>query len=95
MNGRTFSTIYVINIVIESIFTMLFSVGISVLAGWLLVNRLGTREWVFVPLILMGIAIGFLSMFKLIGASMRALERIERDRADEGKITKDNQQIKR
>ena len=83
MKGRTFSAIYVINIVFESIFTMLFFIGASVLSGRLLVNRAGLPEWVYVPLILLGTAIGFISMYRLICVSMKALDRIERDRGGE------------
>ena len=81
MKGRTFSTIYVINIVFESIFTMLFFIGVSILSGWLLVNYADFDRWVFVPLILLGTALGFTSMYRLIVASMKALERIENDRS--------------
>ena len=84
MRGGAFSAIYVINIVLESIFTMLVSVGLFVLTGWLLVSRAGVAEWIYVPLILIGLAVGFVSMYRLISASMRALERIERDRPNDG-----------
>lgn len=84
MHGRAFSAIYVINIVIESFFSMLVSIGLSVLAGWLLVNKAAFPEWVYVPLILFGVALGFISMYRMISASMRALERIENSR-DENK----------
>ena len=89
MRGGAFSAIYIINIVVESIFTMLVSVGLFVLTGWLLVSRAGLAEWIYVPLILIGIAVGFVSMYRLISASMRALERIEKDRTN-GSESKDS-----
>ena len=82
MRGQTFSAIYVVNIVFESIFSMLFPIGLSVFGGWLLVNRMGADSWVYVPLILFGTALGFLSMYRLISASMKALDRIEKDRSE-------------
>ena len=83
MHRRAFNAIYVINVIFESIFSMLLSIGLAVLAGWLLVNRFDSAHWVYIPLILFGTAIGFISLCKLILSSMKALDRIESEGSEQ------------
>ena len=77
MYRQTFNAVYVLNIVLQSIFTLLFDVGIFVLLGWLFTAKLSFERWVFNPLILLGIALGVFSMVKLILISMKNLEALE------------------
>ena len=80
MRGNTFSAIYVINIVIHSFFSVLISIGLSALIGWLLVSNKIFGNVIYIPLILVGTIVGLFSMFRTIIISMKALERIENDR---------------
>ena len=72
-----YSTIYVLNIVFQSIFTLLWNIGTAVLIGWVFVRFVGAPDWVHVPLILLGVGTGLVSMVRFILSAMRSLERLE------------------
>ena len=74
-----YSSFYVINIVFQSIFTLLWHIGAGLLVGWLFVRFVGTETWIYVPLIIAGVFTGLFSMVRFILAAMRALESIEED----------------
>lgn len=75
-----YSAFYVINIVFQSIFTLLWHIGLGLLVGWIFVKFVGVDTWIYVPLILAGVFTGLFSMVRFILAAMRALERIENDK---------------
>lgn len=75
-----YSTFYVINIVFQSIFTLVWQIGTALLVGWLFVTYAGAPSWTYVPLILLGVVSGLVSMVRFILAAMRSLERLENDR---------------
>ena len=79
MNGK-YSSFYVINIVFQSIFTLLWHIGAGLLVGWIFVRFVGAESWIYVPLILAGVFTGLFSMVRFILAAMKALERIEEDK---------------
>lgn len=79
MLRRGFSALYIINLITTSIFTLLFDVGVFVLIAWLLTAKLEAPSWVYIPAVLLGLAIGILSMLKFILTSMRALERLDEE----------------
>lgn len=75
-----YSTFYVINIVFQSIFTLLWQIATALLVGWIFVRFVGAPHWIYVPLILLGVASGLISMVRFILAAMKSLERIEEER---------------
>lgn len=77
MNKKHVSLIYTINITVQSVFTLLMYVGAAILIGWLATSYWGAERWIYVPLILVGILLGFISMVKFVLVSMKALERLE------------------
>ena len=94
MYGRAFSAIQVINIVIHSIFTLLWQIGLSVLIGWLLTERWGAPQWVFVPIILLGVGSGLVSMVRFVISASASVERIEREREEKYRRLKSQNQDK-
>ena len=74
---RGYSTFYVINIVFQSIFTLLWQIGLGLLVGWVFVKHVGAPDWIYVPLILAGVITGLVSMVRFILAAMKSLERLE------------------
>ena len=72
-----YSAFYVINIVFQSIFTLLWQIGLALLVGWIFVGFVGAPNWIYVPLILLGVATGLVSMVRFIITAMSALERLE------------------
>jgi F0F1-type ATP synthase assembly protein I len=87
---ESYSTFYVINIVFQSIFTLLWQIGVSVLLGWVFVSFVGAPEWIYVPLILLGVGSGLVSMVRFILTAMKSLERLEEERRAK-KRSKDKQ----
>ena len=74
---QAYSTFYVINIVFQAIFTLLWQIATALIIGWIFVEKIGAPSWIYVPLILMGVFSGLVSMVRFILAAMRSLERIE------------------
>lgn len=81
-----YSTFYVINIVFQSIFTLLWQIAAALFVGWLFVRFVGAPEWVYVPVILLGVFSGLVSMVRFIIAAMQSLERLEEQGRKKKKI---------
>lgn len=75
-----YSAFYVINIVFQSIFTLLWQIGVAVLLSWILVSYAGAPTWIYAPLILLGVFTGLVSMVRFILAAMNALEHLEEEK---------------
>ena len=75
---RTYSFIYVVNIVFQAIFTLLFHIGASLLLSWFLVDKCGLAPFVYAILIIIGVITGLFSMIKFVIISMRALDNLEK-----------------
>ena len=75
---RTVSFLYVLNIIFQALFSLLFSIGFFLLLGWLSTTYLSLPPWVYVPLILFGVVVGIISMVKFILAATRSLDNLER-----------------
>jgi FtsZ-binding cell division protein ZapB len=51
--------------------------GLFFLCSWLLVRYASAPNWIYAPLIIVGVLIGLISMVKFIISAMSALERLE------------------
>ncbi len=80
MYGKAFTALQLINIVVHSIFTLLWQIGLSILIGWLCVEKWSAPSWLYVPLILLGVASGLIGMVRFILSASASVERIERER---------------
>ena len=87
---EAYGALYVINIVSQAIFTLLWNIGLALLVGWIAVSNLGAPEWTYVPLIIVGVFTGLFAMVKFILAAMRSLDRLEAERRAKIKQTKRN-----
>ena len=92
MFGRAFGVIQILNIVIQSIFTLLIQIAIAILIGWLCVDKWGAPDWVYVPVILLGVGSGIVSMVRFLLAASRSVERIEQQRNEKYKHAKGHTQ---
>ncbi len=77
MKGQTVSFLYVLNIIMQALFSLLFTVAVFFGIGYLVVNVLGAPSWAYVPLILLGVGTGLVSMVKFILSAMAGLDRLE------------------
>ena len=87
MYRKIISATYVLNIIFQSFFNLAFPIGLGILFSWLLVEKAAAPGWIYAPLVLIGVIIGFSSMIRFTLSAMRALERLEAqsNRADERK----------
>jgi hypothetical protein len=85
---QAYSTFYVVNIVFQSIFTLLWQIALGLFVGWLSVEKLGAPDWLYVPIILIGVVTGLVSMVRFILAAMRSLERLEEEKRKKEKQRK-------
>ena len=73
------NTMYALNIVWQSFWNLLFPVGLGVLIGWLLTEKFGMGDYVFVILILLGVLVGIVSMIRFLLSALAGLERLEKE----------------
>jgi hypothetical protein len=77
-----YSALYIANIVFQSIFTLLFHIGIGLLLSWLLVDKCGLPAWIYAIFIIIAVISGLISMIKFILSAMRALDNLEKARKE-------------
>ena len=80
MRGGAISFVYVLNIIFQALFSLLFSIALLFGIGYLLVEVMGAPEWAYIPCILVGVGTGLVSMVKFILAAMQGLDRLEAER---------------
>ncbi len=83
MYSKFVHAFYYFNIIVQSVFSLLCPVGLLTLLAWFLSDRGITGEWIYAPLIFLGIAVGLYSMFHFIAlstAQVRALEKAEAEK---------------
>lgn len=68
---------YVLNVVGQAILDLAFPIGVGILASWLSVRYLDAPGWIYAPLTVLGVLIGFYTMIKFILSAMAAIERLE------------------
>ena len=88
MYKKFVSVLYLINIVSQAIFTLLFPIGIGALLSYLLTTHLGTQPWIWAILITLGVISGFYSMVKFIITATASLEKLEKEQNKEKKNDK-------
>ena len=76
------------NIVIQSIITLVSPAALAFLVSWLLVSKCGAPPWLYALFIACGVIVGFISMVKFSISASEGLERLERQREREEKKKK-------
>lgn len=72
-----YGAFYIVNIVFQAIFDLLFYIAVALLLSWLGVTKLGLPTWVYVPAITLGAICGMVAMIRFTVTAMRSLESIE------------------
>ena len=78
--NRAFKASYLINIVIQSFWCLLFPIGIALGLGWLMVNKLSWPGWVMAPPLVFAVFIGLYSMCKFLISATHAMDRMDEQR---------------
>lgn len=82
--------LYVINIVAQAIVTLLIPAALMFFIAMLLVLKCGVPEWIYAIFVPVGVISGFFSMIKFAIRASEGLERLERQKRDDGKTQKHN-----
>ena len=79
MYKKIVNSLYLINIIFQAFFSLLFPVGCALLLAWYMVEKRDMPSWLYVILIVLGVFIGLFSMVKFILSAMSAFERLEKE----------------
>ena len=79
MYRKLVSSLYVLNIVSQAIFTLAFPIGLGVLISYLLTQYASAHSWIWAMLVVFGALSGLYSMIKFILSAMAGLERLEKE----------------
>lgn len=79
MYRRFVSVIYLLNILFQAFFTLLFPIALGLGASWLLVRFASIPTWIYAPLVTLGALAGIYSMIRFILSAMSSLERLEKE----------------
>ena len=83
MYKKFFSALYVLNIVMQAIVTLLIPVGIMFGIGWLFINYVGAPLWLYAILLPIGAISGLISMVRFIIRASEGLERLEKQNTND------------
>ena len=72
--------LYVINIILQCIFTLATPALFMFFLSWLFIAKLGAPTWLYAILIPIGFVMGLISMIKFAISASEGLERLEKQR---------------
>ena len=72
--------LYVINIILQCIFTLATPALFMFCLSWLFIAKLGAPTWLYAILIPIGFIMGLISMIKFAISASEGLERLEKQR---------------
>ena len=79
MYKKIVNSLYLLNIISQAFFSLLFPVGCGLLLAWYMVEKKNMPSWIYVILIVAGVFVGLFSMVKFILSAMKALENLEKE----------------
>ena len=82
------NAMYTFNIILQAFWSLLFPIGAGLLFGWLLTEKCGMGNFIFVILILLGVLVGIVSMIRFLLSALAGLERLEKEQEDKNKFRK-------
>ena len=77
MYGKFISALYVLNIIMQAIVTLLIPISIMLGVSWLFIKYVGAPIWLYAILLPIGALSGFVSMIRFIIRASEGLERLE------------------
>ena len=85
---KLLTPLYVINIVLQAMISLISPIAVMFFFAWLLVTRLAVGSWIYVVFIMIGVFSGLYSMVVFILGAMRTLDAIEKQHSDKKEETK-------
>ena len=86
INKHFVSALYVVNIIAQSVITLLSPAAIMFFIGWLATSKLSAPSWIYAPLLSVGFLAGLVSMVRFAISASEGLERLEKERKAKSKI---------
>ena len=80
MYKKLVSALYLLNIVAQSIVTLLIPAALMFLLSWLLTSKLSAPMWLYAVLIPIGVISGFISMIRFVIRAAEGVERLEKQK---------------
>ena len=84
---RIYNATYLINVIFQAFFNLMFPMAVAFGGGWLLTERLGAPSWIYAVLMILGVAVGLFSMIKFLIYALDTLEKIEKVQNSKGDKT--------
>lgn len=81
MHRKFFNAMYVFNIAMQAIISLVSPIAVGVLLSWLLTEKAGVGSWIYVVLIILGVISGLFSMVRFTLSSMAGIQRLENEQA--------------
>ena len=85
---RFMNSMYAFNIILQAFWSLLFPIGASVFLGFLLTEKAGLGNYVFVILIVLGVFSGLISMVRFLISALAGLERLEQEQKNKNNLGK-------
>lgn len=82
MKTKIYNAAYLINVIFQAFFNLMFPMAIMFFIGWLAVSRLSIGQWVYAVLLIFGLIIGLISMIKFLIYALDSFERIEKSQQE-------------
>ena len=76
---KIYNAFFLMNVIFQSFFNLVLPVAIAFGLGYLLVAKLSLPEWIYVPLIILGVFAGLFSMVKFLIYTLKTFEKIEEE----------------
>ena len=76
---NVYNAFFLMNVIFQSFFNLLLPVALAFGLGYLLVGKLSLPEWIYVPLIIVGVFAGLFSMVKFLIYTLKSLEKTEKE----------------
>lgn len=78
MHKKIYNAAFLINVIFQSFFNLIFPMAGMFFVGWLLVDKCSCPEWIYVPLLIVGLITGLISMVKFLIYALEIAERNEK-----------------
>ena len=78
MQKKIYNAAYLINVIFQAFFNLMFPMAAGFLAGYLVTEKLSFPQWWYAVLLVAGLAAGLLSMIKFLIYALDAFEKIEK-----------------
>lgn len=78
MQKRIYNAAYLINVIFQAFFNLMFPMAVGFFAGYIMTEKLSLPQWWYAVLLVAGLAVGLFSMIKFLIYALDAFEKIEK-----------------